>query len=412
MDEALGGGKRSSFRMFSKKLETHIRTISIKADETTRSASVKALGSAAPAYNISAVEPPGGLERSRCLGISNSGRVVGRFYNWNESEEQQEDRQAFIWDKTNGSLLLSTLSGESSAWGVNDVGLVSGFSYNTDGYERAVRWDSTNNAIIDIGALTNTNPDPDVVGNTSCSYDLNNSGRVVGMADIPNDDETFIPFHAFLYDESTGIHDLGTLRDDQPYYQNGYSIAYDINNSQKAVGVASGTDWFFFPFIYDEINGMQELNRNPAYISGEEWHAVVINDSGLIGGHVIPATNQSLPHYWVNSFAVPVQVTMPALFPYGEIYGVNAQGQMVGIMWDSDLEDATEHAFIFDMENGARDLNDLIDPASGWVLTFARDINDAGQIVGYGEFNGEKRGFILDPIKRSMPWIPMLLLDN
>jgi probable HAF family extracellular repeat protein len=336
---------------------------------------------------------------------------VGRFYNWNEGNEQEEDRQAFIWDKTNGSQILSTLSGESSAWGVNDVGLVSGHSYNIDGYERAVRWNSTNNTIIDIGALTNTNPDPDVVGNTSCSYDLNNSGHVVGHADIPNDDESFTAFHGFLYHESTDIQDLGTFVNDQPYYQNGYSIAYDINNNQKAVGIANGDGWIFLPFIYDETNEMQELNRNPAYTSGE-WYAVAINDSGLIGGHVIAATNQCLPHYWVDSSAVPVEVTMPAQFPYGEIYGVNAQGQMVGIMWDSDQDDAIEHAFIFDMENGVRDLNDLIDPASGWVLSFARDINNAGQIVGYGEFNGEKRGFILDPIKRSLPWIPLLLLDN
>ena len=85
---------------------------------------------------------------------------------------------------------------------------------------------------------------------------------------------------------------------------------------------------------------------------------------------------------------------MPPGFPYGEIYGINQSGQMVGIMWDSEQEDATEHAFIFDAQYGVRDLNDLIDPNSGWVLTFVRDINDKGQIVGYGELNGEKRGFV------------------
>ena len=34
------------------------------------------------------------------------------------------------------------------------------------------------------------------------------------------------------------------------------------------------------------------------------------------------------------------------------------------------------------------DLNSLIDPASGWVVTRANAINDRGQITGVGRFNG------------------------
>ena len=36
-------------------------------------------------------------------------------------------------------------------------------------------------------------------------------------------------------------------------------------------------------------------------------------------------------------------------------------------------------------------------PDSGWVLMDATAVNDAGQIVGYGSFNGQIRGFLLDP---------------
>ena len=74
-----------------------------------------------------------------------------------------------------------------------------------------------------------------------------------------------------------------------------------------------------------------------------------------------------------------------------------------------------EHAFIFDTEKGIRDLNNLLDPQTGWTLTFARDINNSGQIVGYGEVNGERRGFILTPIppnRQAMPWIQLLLLED
>ena len=42
-------------------------------------------------------------------------------------------------------------------------------------------------------------------------------------------------------------------------------------------------------------------------------------------------------------------------------------------------------AFLYDHSNGTvANLNDLIDPASGWRLIEAEAINDSGQIVGYG----------------------------
>jgi|GEM_PF-2003658 len=347
-------------------------------------------------YQPTEIAPAAGYERSRALGINNAGEVVGRFYNFNAGTDEAVDRQAFIWDRTRGARLLSTLSGESSAWGINNNGLVSGYAYTSEGNQHAVLWISSENSIMDIGTLTNTTTGSS--GPTSTAYDLNDLGQLAGNADIPNDAGTFTPFHAFLYDQTSGIQDLGTFTTSSPEWQNGYSIAYSINNNGEAVGIAHDSSWAFLPFVYDGINGMQQLPRDPAYTEpDDEWYAVAINDDGLIGGHVIAATNQSLPFYWPNKSSAPVKITMPAGFPYGEIYGINAQGEMVGIMWDSDQTGATEHAFIFDTTNGVRDLNALIDPSSGWVLNFARDINDKGQVVGYGEKNGLKRGFFMDP---------------
>jgi len=343
-------------------------------------------------YIPTAIELLSGYNISRNLGINNLGEVVGRFYNYHNETQQPQDRQAFIWDTINGSSFLVTFGGESSAWGINDFGQASGHFYTAEGYKYAAFW-YDEDTIVDIGALAN--PNTGVEGDSSIAYGINNFAKVVGNADIPNDSGDFIPFHAFIYDEINGLRDLGTLTSDWPQWQNGYSIAYDINNKNEAVGIAHGSSWAFLPFIYDETNGMRALLRDPNYINGE-WYAIAINDSSRIGGHVIAAHSQSLPYYWENTSAAPIRITMPTGFPYGEIYGMNEPGQMVGMMWNSDREDAVEHAFIFDVEHGARDLNDLIDPTSGWILIFARDINDNGQIVGSGMFNGEKRGFILD----------------
>jgi hypothetical protein len=44
------------------------------------------------------------------------------------------------------------------------------------------------------------------------------------------------------------------------------------------------------------------------------------------------------------------------------------------------------------------DLNDSIDPSSGWTLAEAHAINDAGQIVGSGFHNGAMRAYLITPI--------------
>jgi len=44
-----------------------------------------------------------------------------------------------------------------------------------------------------------------------------------------------------------------------------------------------------------------------------------------------------------------------------------------------------------------RDLNGLIPAGARWLLTEARDINDSGQIVGTGIFDGQVRAFLLTP---------------
>ena len=43
------------------------------------------------------------------------------------------------------------------------------------------------------------------------------------------------------------------------------------------------------------------------------------------------------------------------------------------------------------------DLNTVLSAGSPWVLTAANDINDLGQIAGYGRVNGVTRAFILTP---------------
>jgi uncharacterized membrane protein len=55
-----------------------------------------------------------------------------------------------------------------------------------------------------------------------------------------------------------------------------------------------------------------------------------------------------------------------------------------------------QHGFLF--ERGVMtDLNSLIDPALGWDLQWVFDINDRGQVAGYGVLDGKFRAFVMTP---------------
>ncbi|MDX1252485.1 MAG: DUF11 domain-containing protein [Gammaproteobacteria bacterium] len=57
----------------------------------------------------------------------------------------------------------------------------------------------------------------------------------------------------------------------------------------------------------------------------------------------------------------------------------------------------------WELTNNMQDLNGLIPANSGWVLFNASGINNAGQIVGWGAFNGQIHGFLLTPEGGKIP---------
>jgi probable HAF family extracellular repeat protein len=67
---------------------------------------------------------------------------------------------------------------------------------------------------------------------------------------------------------------------------------------------------------------------------------------------------------------------------------INDLGQIVG---NSEIG-----AFIWE-KGVTSNLNNLINVNSGWTLTSAEAINEQGYIVGYGNFNGKTRAFLLKP---------------
>ena len=178
------------------------------------------------------------------------------------------------------------------------------------------------------------------------------------------------------------VTDLGTL--------GGISAtAYDINNNGQVVGHSPTAAGDHHAFLYSN-GSMQDLGAiffhsrasainnsgqvvGSSYTRGGNWHAFLyeggsMQDLGTLGGAMSNAND------------------------------INNVGQIVG---KALTETSGNHMHAFLYSDGVMwDLQDMIDPASGWTLTEANAINENGWIVGSGMLDGHSggRAFLLTPI--------------
>lgn len=306
---------------------------------------VPALACAVPRYTITIVAGDG----SRAWDINQSGQVVGEFAG-----------NARLY--SDGSY---TELGSGAAYGINDLGQVAGqsgangFLYSGGGMTWITGW----------GAVT--------------ARGINNEGTVVGMADYP-DEENGLERHAYSYRDGV-MTDLGTL-------YGPHSQANAINDLGHVVGgsdIGGPPNWPLTPFLYRD-GTMIDLGPFP----GPWSQALALNDRGQVVGY---AGQESFgaelyprdAFLWDDGTLLNLGELSGA--PNSYATGINNLSQVVG--WYAG--ELGSRAFLY--ENGAlRDLNMLIDPASGWVLEEASAINDLQQIVGTACRNGACHAVRLD----------------
>jgi probable HAF family extracellular repeat protein len=241
----------------------------------------------------------------------------------------------------------------SEAYGINNLGQVVGWSYNQNiRYPEAFRTrpNLSINSQDALGSLQCNRCD-----NYSWATGINIAGQVVGYSYIST---SSTQIHAFRTAPNSRISvatdDLGTL------LGGNNSRASAINASGQVVGWSE-----IAASVSQHCSGCghafrTEANRpiNPA-----------TDDLGTLGGSWSSAT------------------------------GINARGQVVG--WASLAGDTETHPFLY--TGGAmHDLNNLVPANSGWKLTDAVGINNAGQIAGTGiNPNGKLHAYLLTPIEMS-----------
>jgi probable HAF family extracellular repeat protein len=138
---------------------------------------------------------------------------------------------------------------------------------------------------------------------------------------------------------------------------------------------------------------MQDLGTLGGSFSGANG----INDLGqVVGGSGITGDMTAEHAFFYSAGHMLDLGTLGGSISYAT--GINNLGQVVG---SSSLITGFKppvYAFLYS-DGKMANLNSLLCPNSGWTLSAAVSINDAGQIVGDGTLNGQAHAFLLTPVR-------------
>src|SRR5690606_5198095 len=122
--------------------------------------------------------------------------------------------------------------------------------------------------------------------------------------------------------------------------------------------------------------------------------------TALAGDWVAGGSGQDPVLWWLGA-SPPELVELQVTSAFGTVvHDVNDSGVAVGRMCQDLVCDIDRQRAVIWRDGALRDLNELIDPATGWTLADARAINNSGQIVGFGRLatGGGVRAFLLTPL--------------
>lgn len=305
-------------------------------------------------------------------------------------------RGPFFWSTDSGVTALGGGASGVSAYAlaINDSNSIVGWWEGGASGAHAVVWDSQ---------LQLTGLDPLLSSISSYAHDINKSGKIVGAAKFSADGK----YRGYRFDpQSSAVTQI------EPPSDSMHSYALAVNTSGQVVG----------HFGINQVNGFYQ-GANKAFLwpgdngqmlelMPDEPNSVAydINDSGVIVGSRIHGSLLAFIRWPDGTIFHPSDEEALAAL------GVNNNNEVVGEgrlqAWSHPtISEDYFYAWIYNrrvygadpvLQSGSyEDLNNLIPPNSGWQLIEAHDINNFGQIVGSGEFQGMRKPFLLDPVRTS-----------
>jgi len=256
-----------------------------------------------------------------------------------------------------GDALMSLgFSGQANA--VNSSGEIVGNDGN-----QAFSWQS--GSTTQLGSLA---------GGASAATGVNSSGEAVGGSTNVDGQTIAVVF-------SNGeIQSLGTLGGN-------FSTAYGVNDAGQIAGTSQTTSGAMAAFFW---NG--KTMQNLETLGGYNSYGAGIDASGQVVGSSQTASGYMHAFLWTAGSMQDLG-TLGGSNSFG--LGVNDNGSVVG--YSLTPGNAATHAFLY--TNGVMtDLNSLLPIGSGWTITSAYGIDDNGDIVGTGLFDGEQYAVeLIDP---------------
>lgn len=324
---------------------------------------------------------------------------------------------------------LGTLGGSTSfALDINNLGQITGNAQTAVGQPaprlNTFLWNAPG-PMLNIGVLPGSN-------NFSRGYAINDAGTIVGESDNNNS-------RAFIYSNGT-LSGLTRLAGD-----NDRGVAHDINNSGVIVGISSNgvasraTMWTNGQA--SDLGSVDGLNTTTARAWGINdagsavgfsrrdaggtvsqstlWRAgsaplnlgsllpnsfsqaYAINEAGVIVGSAVAGQTGSgtditqAVRWLVTGNSVSLQALGSLGRTFSEAKDINDAGQVVGNA--TNISGSPQRAFLW--QGGTMlDLNSFIDAASGFTLATAEGINDRGDIVGWGTVGGVTHAYVLQAV--------------
>ncbi|HTK77884.1 MAG TPA: PEP-CTERM sorting domain-containing protein, partial [Gemmataceae bacterium] len=322
-----------------------------------------------------------GAADSRATGINDAGQVVGNSGNL-----------AFRYTPAAGMVALGTLAGatDSSAAGINSSGQIAGTSGG-----RAFRY-TPGAGMVDVGA-------PPGALNVS-GAGINDAGQVVGTAQVTGPGGQ-TQFRAFRYTDGPGLVDLGLGPTGMG------TRAFAVNNAGQVAGSyyaplpppPMAPPPGLRPFRYTDGAGLVALPTGG--LQAQAWFATAINAAGTVAGVLTSPEPFGTAFLYTDGIGTQFP-SVPPGFGGSGVDGINDAGQVVGALVQSG---GSTRAMFYSAATGMIDLNTRTGPMDGWVLQEALDINNVGQIVGYGTHNGLTRAFLLSTVPVPEPSTVALL---
>jgi uncharacterized membrane protein len=320
-------------------------------------------------YTITGLSTGAGTT-SRAYNINNNGEVVGSVSNGSLCNSGCP----VVWDNGVVDFLSLAFAGSpryGEALGINDKGQIVGWAYN---------------GVADLPAFWNSAAtDPDIYtydthGDRNRLWNINNQGQPVGYGQEGLNIWPIPGYVGNLYGQFGVTGDVATQ-------------AYGINDRGEIVGTSASINSFGPPdhnsidTCFASVADYQMTCKGAhAFVYSNGAQTDLFPNSGDIASSAFDINNKGavVGDYAGQGFLLS-QGTLTYL-GFDTPYAINDRGEVVGnhYLWDAGT---------------LYDLNSLVPANSGWTITDARDINDRGQIVGTGLYQGQNVAFEMTPTR-------------